>query len=267
MANPQIEHGYTPIANELLTKICSTKFNATQLKIIFLVMRYTYGFNRKVHELSESFISKAIKVSKRYVSNELQVLINRNVIIVYQESTYSSPRKLGINKDYDLWDISYIQVEDRGTIDEDYINTTVDEKFITTDEQLFIQDNKNLNKNLKQYNSPLRIFSEDSHEIILALYFRDKIKQNNPKAKEPKIQLWAKGFNAMLKLDKREVEEVKKVIDFSQADDFWKCNILSPTALRKQYDRLYLLLQNKLSTKTSVMSQFDRYLKGEVNNE
>ncbi len=264
MANPQTEQGYTPIANELLTRICSTKFNATQYKIILLVMRYTYGFSRKAHGLSESFISRAISVSKRYVSNELHTLVNRNVITVYQESTYSSPRKLGINKNYDLWDTSNIQVESKSTTDEDYINTTVDEKFDTTDEQLLIQDNKNLNKKFKQNISPPRVFTDDSQEIMLALYLGDKIKQNNPKAKEPRIQLWAKVFNDLIKLDKREVEEVKKIIDFSQSDDFWKCNILSPTALRKQYDRLYLLIQTKYPSKIVGTSQFDRYINDEV---
>ena len=67
----QLENGYTKIANELLVAIYGTNFNATQLKIILCVIRYTYGFNRKSHELSIGFISKATGISKRYISEEL----------------------------------------------------------------------------------------------------------------------------------------------------------------------------------------------------
>ena len=45
-------------------------------------------------------------------------------------------------------------------------------------------------------------------------------------------------MNAILKLDKRDPEEVRAVIDFAQDDSFWRNNILSVEKLRKQYDQL-----------------------------
>ena len=60
MANPKLENGYSPIANEILEQLCRQNLNGTQFRIIMVVWRYTYGFSRKEHELSETFISKAI---------------------------------------------------------------------------------------------------------------------------------------------------------------------------------------------------------------
>ena len=98
MHGPQLEDGYTRIANEILEAIYQTKFNATQLKIILLIIRYTYGFNRKNHDLSLSFIEKATGISKRYVSSELNRLIENRVVIVYENHTNTQSRRIGLNK-------------------------------------------------------------------------------------------------------------------------------------------------------------------------
>ncbi len=103
MAGPQLENGFTQIANELLEAIMRTNFNATQLKIIFCVIRFTYGFQRKSHTLSISFISRHIGISKRNISDELSKLINSNVLIVPEDYTATTGRKLQLNKDYKEW--------------------------------------------------------------------------------------------------------------------------------------------------------------------
>ena len=67
VADVQLENGYTRIANELLDAVIKTPFISTHLKIVLVCWRYLYGFNRKQAELSESFISKATGISKRYI--------------------------------------------------------------------------------------------------------------------------------------------------------------------------------------------------------
>lgn len=70
MANPQKENGYTPVANEILEQLYRQNLNGTQFRIIMVVWRFTYGFSRREHELSETFISKAIGTHKKQVSRE-----------------------------------------------------------------------------------------------------------------------------------------------------------------------------------------------------
>lgn len=100
---------------------------------------------------------------------------------------------------------------------------------------------KNTNKNDKNVkNEKKNIYMSDSNEYRLAQYLYKHILKNNPKAKEPNLQNWAKTFDYILRIDKRELEEVKRLISFCQEHSFWYKNILSADKFRKQYDRLVL---------------------------
>ena len=71
-----------------------------------------------------------------------------------------------------------------------------------------------------------------------------KMLVNNPKARIPETtEAWEKAADLMLTRDGRTVQEVENVLDFSQADGFWKCNILSMTKLREKFDQLYLKME------------------------
>lgn len=100
------------------------------------------------------------------------------------------------------------------------------------------EESKECSKNVKNDNK--NIYCPNSNEFRLASYLFKYIKRNNPKAKEPNLQVWSKQFDYILRLDKRDIEEVKEVIKWCQGDTFWYRNILSPDKLRKQYDRLLL---------------------------
>ena len=82
-------------------------------------------------------------------------------------------------------------------------------------------------------------YDDDSPYLKLAEYLYIKVKENNSKAKEPNFQNWADDIRKLVELDENTVEEVKKVIDWSQADDFWKGNIMSASKLRKQFAKLW----------------------------
>lgn len=149
LANPQIENGYTPIANELLEAFYQRSFTAAEFKIILFVMRYTYGFSRKEHELSLNYISKGIGVSKRYVSSALKKLIEDNILLVVKEHGDTASRVMKINKNFEQWKSRAIvqQMKYSSTVEAEN-NTTDELQFNTTDELEFYQDKQIL----KQYN-------------------------------------------------------------------------------------------------------------------
>jgi len=103
MANPQLEDGYTRIANGLLEAIYSSDLNGTQFKIVLCVWRFTYGFQRKECKLSEAFISKAIDRHKKQVAPEIRKLISRGILKVVEDATFTTPRMLSFNKDFEEW--------------------------------------------------------------------------------------------------------------------------------------------------------------------
>jgi hypothetical protein len=106
------------------------------------------------------------------------------------------------------------------------------------------------------------IYMSDSDEYRLSEYLFKHMKANNDKAKEPNIQSWCKVFDKILRIDKRELEEVKTVIKWCQHDNFWYKNILSPAKLREQYDKLYLQMKGDkdgFKNAPGVNSKFEGY--------
>ncbi|RXI60143.1 hypothetical protein DP125_06010 [Clostridium tetani] len=103
-------------------------------------------------------------------------------------------------------------------------------------------EGNNINKNDKECNK--NAYMSDSNEHRLAEYLYEHILKNNPKVKEPNLQKWAKTFDYILRIDKRDLDEVKRLIEFCQKHHFWYKNILSADKFRKQYDRLVLELND-----------------------
>lgn len=106
MASPQKEHGYTPVANEIIEQLIKLPLNGTQWRIVAVVWRYTYGFSRKEHEISETFILKALDFTRtqlRQVKRELKSLIEAKIITVIREASFNRTRVIAFNKNYEQW--------------------------------------------------------------------------------------------------------------------------------------------------------------------
>jgi len=100
----------------------------------------------------------------------------------------------------------------------------------------FTDTDKNKYKDRKDYCSKF-----DEQHIELARFLWRKIKANNPKAKEPTKShghKWADTFRKMEKIDGHSIGDIRRVIEWSQNDDFWSTNILSADKLRKQWNTL-----------------------------
>ncbi len=106
MANVQKENGYTPIANEIIEQLVRLPLNGTQLRIIAVVWRYTYGFSRKQHELSISFIRKSLGLETtqyKQVTRELKRLLDMKILIEKVKPNKNKTRVIAFNKNHDLW--------------------------------------------------------------------------------------------------------------------------------------------------------------------
>lgn len=108
----------------------------------------------------------------------------------------------------------------------------------TTNEQQ-MNTNKNV-KNVKNSNTRKQVYEDDSIYIMLAKYFVEQIKQNNPNFKEPNYQKWADDIRLMIERDNRTEEQIKYLMKWVQQDDFEMANVLSPSKLRKRFDQLVL---------------------------
>jgi len=146
LADVQLENGYTKIANKILERLALTKLSPTQFRLILVIWRYTYGFNRKDHAMSLTFLAEATGVHKQRVKQELDKLIESNIIIVTEEGTFSKSRKLAFNKDYDTW---RLQSTKESTVS-GIADTTVSETAYSTVSEFAYQEIKNINKDLNK---------------------------------------------------------------------------------------------------------------------
>ncbi|MBW4083585.1 replication protein [Paenibacillus sp. S150] len=106
MAKPQKENGFAPIANEILDALCQYTFNGAQLRIVLKIWRLTYGYGRKDHDFSITFLQQTTGISGRTVKKEIAFLIKSKVLLVTKSETKTTARRLAFNKNYDEWTIT-----------------------------------------------------------------------------------------------------------------------------------------------------------------
>lgn len=196
MASPQKENGFTAIANEILEQIAMVQLNGTQRRIIDIIWRYTYGFGRKDHALSESFIAKATDIHKKQVQRELNELVDMKFILVVKEASFSSSRVLKFNKDYDSWQVTK-------KIPGNQKDTHTGSGLVTYTGSGLVTQERKLKENNKE------IFSA-FFESIWALYPNKKGKGQISDAQKKKLQ-------------KIGIEEITRCIErYKQSKEEWK---------------------------------------------
>ena len=115
MANPQTENGHVRIANELFDQIINADLSLRELKIIFTVIRFTYGFNRKEAELSIRFISDATGIKFQNIASSIKHLQNKNILFL-DTGNHKQGRKIILNKNYESWNLNSNQKDDGSII-------------------------------------------------------------------------------------------------------------------------------------------------------
>lgn len=99
MANPQRENGYTAIANEILEALARIDIPGEARRVLDVIMRKTYGFNKKEDVISYSQLAYFTGLSRRNAIRAVQSLVLMNLISVKKDTTNS----YSINKDFETW--------------------------------------------------------------------------------------------------------------------------------------------------------------------
>jgi len=141
MKTPQLENGYTRIANEILEAIAQHNLTAREIRIILIIIRFTYGYNKRKALFSIRSLSRATKIkSIGAISNNLANLINRNIIINHR--TYKGKRELEFNKSYQQWIVNNFQKEYSSVLHKENAFSTSQEEHIK--ENIKTTNNKNI---------------------------------------------------------------------------------------------------------------------------
>ena len=100
MASPQTQNGYTKIANELLEALAHIRIPGEAMQIFQVVVRKTYGFNKKEDAIALSQFCFATGLKKNTVCKGLKCLVGLNVITQKGNDIAKIYR---INKDFNAW--------------------------------------------------------------------------------------------------------------------------------------------------------------------
>jgi phage replication O-like protein O len=76
----QTENGYTRIADSLLDAIMLAGLSKRELLIVLCVIRFTYGFRRKSHLLTASFIAAATGIPRQHAAGTISAMVQRGIL-------------------------------------------------------------------------------------------------------------------------------------------------------------------------------------------
>jgi len=100
MASPQLQNGYTKIANEILEALICANFNGTEFAVVVMIIRKTYGFNKKSDKISISQFEKNIGSSRPAICKALKKLVVNKTLLVNKSLLVS---EYSLNKDHNEW--------------------------------------------------------------------------------------------------------------------------------------------------------------------
>ncbi|MFW2396576.1 replication protein [Burkholderia pseudomallei] len=101
-ASPQLENGYTRLANELLDALLSAGLTARQWAVVMAVARKTYGWNKTRDDIGLSQLRLMTGIDKSHLSRTIREL--EAMKILHREVGMHS-HTLGINKRHKDWQL------------------------------------------------------------------------------------------------------------------------------------------------------------------
>jgi phage replication O-like protein O len=100
--SPQLEDGYTRIANEFLEALARADYPASTLRFLLIVMRETWGWQKKQAKIPTSLFAEAFGVTERRVRQIRDDCLRHNLIEVESGDQFDTPI-YRIQKRYTDW--------------------------------------------------------------------------------------------------------------------------------------------------------------------
>ncbi|WP_198013919.1 replication protein [Desulforegula conservatrix] len=245
------------IDNEFFEAVAKHRIPGEQMQVLSAIVRKTWCWSKDSDRIAVSQIVEITGLKKQNVFRSIQALITKNIISVIKNDDKAA-HIIEINRDFGSWVASSKKITSSKVIQGVIKN---DDK--TSSKVMDTKDNKDtLTKDIKNsycsdFENPndtpppdpelkpekkTKIYSFSEKHLLLADLLHDEILKNKPDFKFPGNYRneWSDTARLMTDRDKREPEDIKAIILWSQSDEFWKSNILSMSKLRIQFDKLQM---------------------------
>jgi len=102
MSTPQLENGFVRIATEIIEALMAYRLPGEQMQCLLVIIRKTYGFNKKMDMISNSQFVGATGMAKPSICRAINGLVDKN--IVYKNANNYIP-SYQFNKNYKTWKV------------------------------------------------------------------------------------------------------------------------------------------------------------------
>ena len=102
MASPDTNGGFTRIANELIDTFCRYRLSGEEWLVLWVIIRKTYGFNKKLDAISLGQFSSITGLKRQNVFRAINKLSSKQIIAVIKNGDRVIV-SYGLQKDYDGW--------------------------------------------------------------------------------------------------------------------------------------------------------------------
>jgi len=100
--SPQLEDGYLRLAIEIVDAFARYRLSGEEWKVLWVVLRKTYGYQKKDDWISLSQFVKYTGMKKPNILRALSKLITKKIVIIKKDNT--KQKKYQFNKVYSTWE-------------------------------------------------------------------------------------------------------------------------------------------------------------------
>jgi len=268
--------GFTKIDDRLLEMLyANDNLSKREIRVILAILRFTSGYNRIEAELSVRFLEQETGIRFHHVSETLKSLQKKGIISIKQSSTHKQKRLIGINYRNDNQTVTSTG---NGTVTP--TGNGFESKKVTVPAQkgnglstglyttIYTTNINNIESSIKGQ------FSIDPTLLDLSFEFHLQQRDNglyhpdfkNLSKNSKCVIEGAKTLKRLMEIDKRPLDEIKRVLDFILQDDFWRSQVVSLASLRRKSRtngnyKYYNILNSR------EYQEFGKFLEGKVYSE
>lgn len=275
------DDGFTRVANSIYDHLCKADLTGAQFQVIHAIIRITYGYHQKTNRITNTYLAELTGVSEKGVRLCLAELQSRQMITLEKSGLM---KVVGINKVLSDWVLTTGKSEKQSAKGKQSRNCSSSLRrnngSIKTEQRLpqdgttvpysgncssSTKENPkdNLLKKTSKDESPPT--ADDTPIKPDAAIQKGKLwgtAEDLETAKQmatvlqaslgehyrpPPLATWANEIRLMHTQDRRQYKHMLALFTLASTDKFWKSNIQSPAALRKNWGRLAILHSERKS--------------------
>jgi phage replication O-like protein O len=251
-----LANGYTKIANEIQKLKPRLRMSGREWQCLEAVIWLTYGWNKKQDRVTNTVIAELTDLGDSHISDAIKSLAARKIIFAHKQGVM---KIVGINTELSAWILDKPKTGKLSpktgksfpksgkpfpeTVDTQYKNKNSIKRSSSrnSDESRNDATKKFLSRHPEAVDgiyTPAGKSWGTADDLKAAQWIFAQLQQVNASLSLPSWVEWANTIRLMRTQDNRTHYDICQLLQWASKDTFWQSNILSPSSLRKQWDKL-----------------------------